>query len=191
MSKVLSATCLFFAFAAQAEVVTGSVKFFQGRYVESGAPYAYYAVSNGASKIVLPDWIDGSKLPTANQITIDGDLESLACTDMSSACIDAMFTKIKSVNIVTSFLEIPMKSYGTKIKLLSGRAVESPRTYSYYAIVPSRVEVPNFLNPVKLIKAKAKKVEASGVLESVMCTDMSAACGPSTFSTLGGVTVTF
>lgn len=180
---------LSFSLSAQAANYLGTVEHFQGRYVESGAPYSYFAIKlEGDSKVALPDFIDGSKIPPQNQISFDGELVSTACTDMSSACIDAEITKLKSIQVTTSLLEVPMKTYKGKIQRLQGRAVESGRPYDYLALMPSRTEVPSFLNGAKLMKMKAK-VETFGVLKSEACTDMSAACGPARFQILGGARV--
>jgi hypothetical protein len=75
---------------------------FRGRYVETGRAYSYTALRTlNGSKIALPTWINGEAIAKfKNNIAVfDARIETLACTDMSSACLTGRLIDILSVQI--------------------------------------------------------------------------------------------
>ena len=187
MLLALSITSVTFA-----ETITGTVKKFSGRYVESGKPYAYSALSSVRGRIILPDFIKADALAEIkdNKLTFDAEFEGMGCTDMSSACPSGMIINVKSVKIEIA----PVKDSETfegVVKRFKGMAVESRRLYNYVAIDAvsgERIAVPEFLDAEVLLKEEAT-VEIVGKVKRMMCTDMSAACGPAKVNPIESVEV--
>lgn len=190
MKILISVLALSITSASFAGTITGTVKKFSGRYVESGRPYAYSALATGKGKLILPEIINADLLAAVkdNKVTIEADIVRLMCTDMSSACPSGKITNVKSVKIEIAEVK-EAETFDGPVKRFKGRAVETPRLYNYIAVDASdRIEIPDFLNAEALLKAKAE-MTVTGKAKHMMCTDMSAACGPTKVSPLESVEI--
>jgi hypothetical protein len=183
-------TTLSFAYEIQ-----GTVTKLSGITVETHRPYSYIAmVTKDGQRIQLPSWINSEKINdlVKSKISVNAMVSPAYCTDMSAACLTGTLTNIRSVKIVFSNVNASnLTTYSSRLERKSGRAVESPRMYSYIMINDkARIAVPSFLNAEELLKENAE-VSVVGKIQDVFCTDMSAACGPSELSPLKSVEIRF
>jgi hypothetical protein len=173
-----------------ASTITGQVKKFSGRYVETGRPYAYSALSTERGRIILPNFMNADALAALkdNKVTFDAEIEGMGCTDMSSACPAGVIKDVKSV--VIEFTTVKgSETFSGPVKRFKGRAVETPRLYDYIAVdAGTRIAIPAFLDAAALLEAKAD-MTVTGKTKNVMCTDMSAACGPTKVDPLESVEI--
>jgi len=142
--------------------------------------------------LILPDFIkaDAIALLKDNKVTFDAEIEGMGCSDMSSACPDGMIKNVKSVKVELAEVKGAEVFEGV-VKRFKGMAVESRRLYNYIAvdaITGERVAVPEFLDAEYLLEKEAT-LELIGKSKSMMCTDMSAACGPTKIIPLESVEV--
>lgn len=192
MKILISLIALSMASISFAETITGSVKKFSGRYVETGKPYAYSALSTTKGRMLIPDFIKADALAVFpdNTVTFNAEIEGLGCTDMSSACPAGMIINVKSVKIEISEVK-GAEVFEGLVKRFKGMAVETPRPYNYIAIDAvsgERIAIPEFLDAELLLKEEAT-VELIGKPKRMMCTDMSAACGPTKVSPVESVEI--
>lgn len=189
--KLFILTALTLSANSFADQISGTIVQFSGRYVESRKPYSYAALktANG-SKLRLPEWIDGEALAKLknNKVTFEADITAVYCTDMSSACADGKLSNIKSVIISLSKKSKYAQTISDRLERHSGRAVESRNTYDYISIGQENISVPSFLNADALLEANAL-LTVVGVPRHLMCTDMSAACGPTKMIPLNSVVI--
>jgi len=177
---------------AHAEIITGSVKKFSGRYVETGKPYAYTALNSLKGRLLLPDFIkaDAVALLKNNELTLDAEIEGLGCTDMSDACPAGIIKNVKSIKVELGEVK-GSEVFEGPLQRFKGTAVESRRLFNYIAIAATsgeRIAVPEFLDAEILLSNEAT-LEVIGVPKRLMCTDMSAACGPTKVSPLESVEI--
>lgn len=188
--KTILAFALFTVSFAHASTITGTVKKFSGRYVETGKPYAYSALLTPSGKILLPDFMKADALAALkdNKVTFDAEIEGMGCSDMSAACPAGMIKDVKSVMI--EFTPVAKsETFSGPVKRFKGRAVETPRLYDYIAVdAGERIAVPEFLDAEVLLKLEAD-LTVTGKAKHMMCTDMSAACGPTKVSPLESVEI--
>lgn len=188
--KTFIALALLTTSFAQASVITGTVKKFSGRYVETGRPYAYSALSTPRGKILLPAFMKADALAAIkeNKVTFDAEIEGMGCTDMSSACPAGIIKDVKSVKVEIAPVK-DAETFSGPVKRYKGMAVESRRLYNYIAVdAGERIAIPEFLDAEVLLKLEAD-MEIVGKPKRMMCTDMSAACGPTKVSPLESVDV--
>lgn len=181
-----------FTVPAFAERITGTVQLFKGRYVETGKPYSYVALATKQGKFELPAWIKGDSLLKAKALSVSFEAEksTLFCTDMSSACLNYAFRDIKSVKIVFAQTITKDEVFTGRLARQTGRGVETPIRYNYVSIGERNIAVPAFFDANALLELDAE-VSLKGKLEPVVCTDMSAACGPTPVSPLTEAEVRF
>lgn len=190
MKILISVLALSIASVSFADTITGTVKKFSGRYVETGKPYAYSALSTSKGKIILPAFIKADALAAIanNKVTFNAEIEGMGCTDMSAACPAGIIKNVKSVKIEIAEVK-GSELFEGPVKRFKGMAVESPRAYNYIAIdAGERIAVPEFLDAEELLKEKAT-VEVIGKPKHMMCTDMSAACGPTKVNPIESVDI--
>lgn len=172
------------------ETITGTVKKFSGRYIESGRPYAYSALATEKGKLILPAIINADLLAAFknNKVTFEAEIEGMGCTDMSAACPDGMIKDVKTVKIELGNVRNAEVFEGA-VRLYEGTAVETQRRYSYIAVDASeRIAIPDFLNAEALLKAETK-LTVTGKARRVKCDDMTATCYPTKVSPLASVEI--
>lgn len=176
--------------ASFAATITGTVKKFSGRYVETRKPYAYAALATENGKLILPEIINADLLAAIknNKVTFEAEIEGMGCTDMSSACPVGMIKDVKSVKIEFGTVR-KSETFDGPVKRFQGRAIESSQTYDYIAVdARMRIGIPEFLNKDALLKAEAD-LSITGIGKEVACSDMSWACGPWKVSPLQSVEI--
>lgn len=195
MKNITLLLAVLFSTTTFASEIKGTVKKFSGMTVETRKPYSYFALQTvKGERIRLPVWMKAEIIAenASNRVSLEADIEASYCTDMSAACISGTLNNVKSAKIV--FNNVPdknLETYSSRLEKFTGMAVESPRAYSYIAIVDSlKIAVPSFLD-AKILFAKKAVVSARGLLVMMSCSDMSDACGPLNLAPLKSVEIRF
>ncbi len=175
--------------------IQGTITKFSGMTVESHRPYSYVAIqTKDGQRIQFPNWVNTEKnnelLKSA--VSVDAMVNPMLCTDMSSSCLTGYFTNIRLFKITfPGVKDKNLKTYSARVEKFSGRAVETGRAYSYIVINDKvKVAVPAFLDASFLLKNNTE-VTITGKANFIVCTDMSAACGPAELSPLKSVELRF
>lgn len=173
---------------AKAHTLSGQVKLFFGRSVETGQLYSYHALmTDDEERLLLPDWIDAKLIGLIgnHDIHIEGSIQYLACTDMSEACPTGEIKKVRWLQFQQDTSTSREEIFTGLLKRFHGRRIESNETYDYIALATGekRVQMPLFLNLDKLMKLNPQ-ITMFGTVSDLVCTDMSEACGPAQLTTL-------
>lgn len=192
MKTLLFVSLLTGSLLAEATTIKGVVKNFSGVTVETNRPYSYKALSTTDGKrLVLPKWINASKVPANVPMTFDAQIDPMFCTDMSAACATGAIVNVKSMSVTLAMTVVAVETFEGPLKKFSGRAVETPVLYSYVAIdAQDRIAVPELLNTKELFPLNPM-IKVSGTPEAIFCTDMSAACGPTVLKPVTAIRVKF
>jgi hypothetical protein len=169
--------------SAKADVIRGSVKYFEAPDVEMNRNYSYYALeTEEGERLILPSWIDAEKVASIrnHEILLDGSVKFISCFDVRQNCPTAEIKKINWFQFYNLETDSKNHIYTGSVRRYFGTAVESSESYDYVTIETgkSKIEVPDILDE-KLLLGLDAQVTLIGEVLSLFCTDMSEACSPS------------
>ena len=143
--------------SAKAHSLTGQVKLFFNRSVETGQLYSCHALlTKNGERLILPDWIDSKLISSIghHQVLIEGSIDYLACTDMSEACPTGEIKKVRWLQFQQGRPTTRGETFSGQLKRFQGRMVESHEIYDYIPLSAGtkRVQMPDFLDLNKVLK---------------------------------------